>query len=215
MKKSLSILCMVLLAVLFVTLAAAETGHKTAWDTFVNPKWNETLEIAAPALRQEGTAAEIAADETEMKNCIARAWYNLKVYETETAHKSEADSFAAEIYKGMKNGPAIAAFTAEDEEAVCINVLFAMCKSGKAHSGIEYWLEWNLETQRIRVVQVYGVEDYKRDEDFLNDYVFKSHLYATMGGNIIGVPTAEYSVGKYLTSSEGLTEAFDQISKGK
>ena len=215
MKKSLSILCMVLLAVLFVTLAAAETGHKTAWDTFVNPKWNETLEIAAPALRQEGTAAEIAADETEMKNCIARAWYNLKVYETETAHKSEADSFAAEIYKGMKNGPAIAVFTAVDEEAVCINVLFAMCEPEKAFSGMGYWLEWNLETQCIRAGQVYGIDNCNQDVDFLKDYVFSSLVLASMGGNALGIEPAENSVGKYITSSEGLTEAFDQISKGK
>ena len=201
MKKWMGLLCV--FAILLAAGSVQAADHKTPFDSYSQYRGYE--EIKKPVYPQKLSAGEMAGNDDEIVNFLARAWYNLLAYETKTKGTKENSTLAAEIYRGIKKGPGVTVFSASDPDAVCLNALFA-CGT------YAYWLEWNLETQTIRYYKALGVERYKKDSDYMSDYVFRNLVGASMGGLIgLGIPGEAISQG-YSTSAK-LYRVFDAAYK--
>lgn len=80
-----------------------------------------------------------------------------------------------------------------------------------------YWIEWNLDTQTMRIMKKYGVDAQSSDEGFLDDYVFSSLIAASVDGSIIIGTTGDIVVSAYGTKTrldKLLDEAYKTANNG-
>ena len=203
MKKLALVFC-VLFALSISSVALGESGYKTPLDHY-NYYSGNAIYITNPFFTQELSAGETAESDQVAADFLERAWYNLLDYEMNVLGTNPSESIAADIYRGVKNGPAVCIFCASDTEAVLLNAFFA--SSGTSGNWI-YWFEWNTEDQTIKVLKQY-TERYASDEEFLSDYVVTSVVYAAMGGDIFIGTMPDASVITVFGTGSALYKGFD------
>ncbi len=206
MKKAMTVLCVLLLCMSIMN-AHAEQHRQTNFDHFSDMLLKPILEITDADWFYDTSAltpAQIAQDDESILLFAALAWNELFRYETTVQDNAVNSTMMAELYRAIKDGPAVLCFTACDPTAVCANILVAT-------DGAAWWIEWNLEDHILRAMQVFGIEQYASDEEFLTDFVFNSLLYSSINGNaLMGIIPPE-SITMAYGASSGAYTLFDAL----
>ena len=197
MRKSFSVILM--LCLLCGMVSAAGADHTTPFDGYAtNP-----VTIQNPVFPQTVSAGELKGNDEQIVQFLARAWYDMLAYETETLGTPVAKTKAADIYRGIKKGPGISVFAASDADSVCINALFAFGDKF-------FWIECDTETQINRYFEwKYPIDRQRNDEGYLSEYTVNSMIAAAVGGNAIIGGFAGSISAAYGTKSH-LYKVFDQ-----
>lgn len=170
------IVSMILTLCLFCGLVSVAGGeHTTGFDTYAH----DPVTVQNPVYPQTLSAGELKGNDEQIVQFLARAWYNMLAYETDTLGTDVKKTKAADIYRGIKKGPGVAVFAASDADAVCISALFAFKDRA-------FWIEFNTDTQTMRYFEwKYPIDKQKKDEGYLTEYTFSSLVAAAVGGNVI------------------------------
>lgn len=212
MKRMVAIVLSMLLALSLTNISVAEEAEESPFDNFaarypssLNPAYDIDKLQAVCTL----TPGEISQTDDDIVRFFANAWYNLYYYEINTEGIPLEETYAAEIYEGLLEGPAVMVFTASKPDSQFATILVAR---NNEYAGNAYWIEWDLKNQHLKAVRKIGVEHYAADDEFLNDYVFSACVLNSIGGNIIiNTGNQKDSIVKAYGSDAGLTRALDQI----
>ena len=136
--------------------------------------------IESPLFRSLLTTKELKNDENKMAELIGQAWGNLYYYENEDDKMTET-KWSGSIYEAVKNGPCLATVTAKNEEDEEVNVFFSF-NIERSTFGVNYWINWNLNTQKMRIAESV-IERYAEDIEFLTDFVVVGYIHASVGSN--------------------------------
>ena len=174
MKRVISLLTVIM--VLFaMSYAFADDSNKTTMDQYHFGS-KELPKINNPYYKVSHELEEIEKNQDYALELLAQTWYDLLDYEVNTLGNKVNDTFAADIYKGIKSKLCAAIISATDKDAVCLNVFFA--STDKQFTYV-YWLEWNLEDQTIRYMD--GTSDgHKKAAELFDDYMLSSWAAATI-----------------------------------
>lgn len=213
MKKRIGALILGLLLLLScMHFALAEEAEQSNFDKYASPypsSLNPVCTIESLPANCTLTPGEISATDDNIILFFANAWYNLYYFETVVEEIPLEETYAAEIYNGLYDGPGVMVFTAENKDAQYATILIAI---NNEYAGRMYWLEWDLANQKMKAVRKVGVEHYSTDDEFLSDYVFAASALNSVGGNIFMNNTyPKDSIVKAYGSQSELYKALDQI----
>lgn len=111
-------------------------------------------------------------------------------YETRVLGKSADESIAVDIYRGLQKEAGIVCMTAVNQDAVLVNGLIGKNKGDTAFAD-EYWFEYNIEENTMRVLYDVTIEKCADAEDFLSEYIFANHILWSVNANpliTVGMP---------------------------
>ena len=189
------ILCLVMLASTAFAVEQETNFDRWAYTEFKkeNPSYFVLVENNHPSYKDSRTVEQIYGSLGGLEYSFAQMWYNL--YEGELAQGIAInDSFAVDIYKGIKSKNVLVTVTAEDNEAICINYLvgvFNKKKQADFFFGHIYWIEWNTEEQKLRATKDTGsIRQLKNPTEILNEFKYSSYVFESVGVNPID-PTAK------------------------
>lgn len=211
MKKTVAILYL-LVMILTCTVGLAESANETRFDSWASSDSGLYTVLEIPTLYADytplapHTAFEmITSSDEDYLTFFGMAWFNLLIYEIDELDKVANDTMAADIYRALKAGPAIACFTATAPNAAYVNMLCAT-----SHNA--WWLEWNLEEHTMKAMNTLGIERYAADDEFLSDYVFTSLLIGSVDGNIFSMtPIPDEAIIRSYGASSGVYSFLDAI----
>lgn len=210
-NRIVAIVLVMLLAISLTNISVAEETEESPFDQYAArypSSFNPVYNIEGLQAQCTLTPGEISQTDDDIVRFFANAWYNLYYYEIETEEVALEESYAAEIYEGLSEGPAVMVFTASKPDAQYATILVAR---NNEDYGSMYWIEWDLKNQHIKAVRKSGVEHYAADDEFLKDYVFSASILNSTGGNLFISTDQSETIVKAYGSASGLTRALDQI----
>lgn len=204
MKRMLSA-CLIIMLISGIAISG-NAEEKRPFDDRADSRF--LVEIRDLAFEWLSEVADFTTDEKLVLMSISMAWCNL--LHGELLQNTPIDeTMAADIYRGFRDGAAVACLTASDSQNEYFNVLFAVQWEGMA--GQAFWIEWDVEKNVIRAFKQYGVDLYRNDEDYLGDLVFNSLLAKSMGGNaLLGAHSVSPNALQFAYGRDvGILQMFD------
>ena len=202
--RKIMVFTMTIILLLSAVLSSAY-GESDPFESLA--EFRKPYRFQAPVISYNGTLEDITANNNAVATFIANAWTNLLVYEITGEGKKAEETFAAEIYEAMVEGPGEFVFIASDPTTTITNVLVAR---NNPYFGDYYWIEWDIATQAMKAMKGPGVEHYAEDNEFLADYVFSSILFSAARGDVFTNSFREESLIYAFGSRIGMEKLCDK-----
>ena len=199
MRKIVSVILM-----LCLLCGSSALAGSSSFDSYAER--HNPVTIQNPVFPQVKTAAEMAGDDSQLTQFIARAWYNMLAYETEVLGTNIQKTKAADIYRGIKKGPGISVFASPGGSSEYMSAIFAF-------KDRLIWIECNTNTQvECYFEWKYPIDKQKKDEGYLTEYTASSLIGAAAGGNVITGGYAGSVTAAYGTKTK-IWKVFDAAYK--